>query len=177
MAGEGQLAPNARGVQGAGRRRRRMGRSGAPGAVVWGRGGSEMGRKPGLKGLRGAGGLGAAGWGRRPASGQGRGGPTGSPFRGSASRGPGWVTPQLVASSPPLPGCHRPLTPRAAAGGRCVAARWRVPRQRTAARGGGRAQACLTRRCWPNGSRHCPCVRLIHSFISPPDGGSAPDRL
>lgn len=81
-----------------------------------------MGREPGLRGPCGAGRCGAA-WvgGAARRAGTERGADR-QFLRGSGGRLPGWVTPQLVASPPPPPGCHRPLTPRAAAGGRSAAA-------------------------------------------------------
>ena len=86
---------------------------------------------------------GQRGGGRRPPSGRGVGGRTGPavPARERESP-PGWVTPQLVASPPPPPGCHRPLTPRAAAGGRPEAARWRGAGAAHFGRRGPMAQAC-----------------------------------
>lgn len=66
------------------------------GTVVWGRGGSG-GRRRGP----GSNGSGPEGWPVHPCC------------RRGASRLQGWVTPRLVPSPPPLPGCHRPLTPRA----------------------------------------------------------------
>lgn len=180
MAGEGQQASGAGGVPGVGRRRRRMGRGGTPGTVVWGRGGkwTEKGTRtegtPQDKRVRGK-----CGGRRRPASGRGVGGRTGPavPARERESP-PGWVTPQLVASSPPPPGCHRPLTPRAAAGGRSEAARWRGAGVVLFGRRGPTAQACqgLGGACRVGG-RHCPRIRLFHSFVGSTDSGSALDRF
>ena len=177
MAGEGQQAPGAGGVPGVGRRRRRMGRGGTPGTVVWGRGGTWTGtgtRTEGTPYMRVQ-----DKWvgGRCPASGRIVGGRTGLavPARERESP-PGWVTPQLVASPPPPPGCHRPMTPRAAAGGRSEAARWRGASAAHFGRRGWRTHACegLEGVC-RGGDRYCPYMRSLHSFIRSTDGGSTPD--
>lgn len=118
MAGEAGAAPAARESREAGPRRR------GPGPRDAGRDGCVGEGRPGRRAPRGRE--------RRERPGGVAMHPRG---RRGASRLRGWVTPRLVASPPPPPGCHRPLTPRAGRGGwaclgragmKCVAARgWR----------------------------------------------------
>lgn len=98
--------------------------AGRLGRLCGGGEGNGMGREPGLGDrarLEGS----VPGRGAPPGERAGSGRANRMSRQESASHLPGWVTPQLVASPPPSPGCHRPLTPRAAAGGRSVAGRWR----------------------------------------------------
>lgn len=100
-----------------------------------------MGSEPGLRGHRRAGGCGVAGRGASLGVLAGSGRPERPPGRRGACHLPGWMTPQLVASPPPPPGCHRPLTPRAVEGGRSAAARERSSRLAAGAGGSGAARA------------------------------------
>lgn len=97
MAGEAGAAPAAGESREAGSKAARGPGPRDAGTVVWGRGGPGGGRRGARERL---GGVAVHPRGRR-----------------GASRLRGWVTPRLVASPPPPPGCHRPLTPRAGCGG------------------------------------------------------------